>query len=408
MMTEPGLPEKCYQPVISGDLGVEAMLGEARLRAGLEHYGSEWFRKPLGVLAAALENEAGLSPQGRIGYREHIIRSLINRLRMMEQIRLHPEILSETLEVACVIVGLPRTGSTMFQRMLTAMPEMTGVLWWELQNFAPFPAEVHGEPLERRAEAQQIMQDWLAATPELASIHPMSVDQADEESVLLDHVFSGTAPEMFAWVPSFFEFQANWDQREAYADLALMLRFLQWQAPGRAGRKWILKAPTHLTAPEAVLETFPDALIVTTHRDPKDVIPSVCSMTYTLYKLFAAEPDPLAIGSFFPDRWAKAFAHFDRIRSASTGERFMDVNYLEVLKDPIGQAKRVYKRLGLEITPEAEAAVTDWLAENGRSERPSHNYDLATFGLSADGLDVQFAAYRQKYLNRDFLETGCD
>ncbi len=136
-MNEPATQTR-FEPVYSGDLDVPGMLDEARRRAGLQDYGAEWFRKPLEVLAAALDREAALSGQGRIGYREHIIRSLVNRLRMMEQIRLHPEILDEKLEVACVIVGLPRTGSTMFQRMLTVMPGMTGVWRWELQNFALF------------------------------------------------------------------------------------------------------------------------------------------------------------------------------------------------------------------------------------------------------------------------------
>lgn len=384
-------------PVYSGVLEVEDALEEARRRTGLSDFGSEWFRRPLGVLIAALDKEAGLSEQGRVGYREHIVRSLINRLRMFEHIRLHPEILDEKLDVACVIVGLPRTGSTMFQRMLTSMPGMTGVLWWELQNFAPLPGEVRGKPEARRAEAEAIMRDWLAATPELASIHPMSVDQPDEEAVLLDHVFTGVPPEMFAWVPSYFAWLATWDQREAYADLALMLKFLQWQAPDRKGARWILKAPTHMTAPEAMLETFPDALIVSTHREPKEVIGSICSMTLTLYRLFADNPDPLAIGSYFPKRWADAFTRFDAVRRQKAPGRFLDVHYLEVLKDPIGQARRVFERLGLPLTPEAETAMRTWLAENARGDRPAHDYDPATFGLTDELFDELFADYRRNY-----------
>lgn len=382
----------------AGLLEIDSLLTEARSRTGLDDFGSDWFLKPLRPLTKALTSEDKLSDAGVIGYREHIVRSLVNRLRMFECIRQHPEILDEHLDVACVIIGLPRTGSTLFQRMLSAMPGFTSTLWWELQNFAPFPNEKRGQPTERIAEAREIMDAWLAATPDLASIHPMAVDQSDEEAVLLDHVFTGVPPEMFAWIPTYFEFLSTWDQREAYADLALMLKFLQWQSPGRKGKKWVLKAPTHLTAPEAVFETFPNALIVTTHREPRDVIPSVCSMTLTLYKQFSYKPDPIDIGRYFPKRWADAFQQFDDVKSQKDPVRFVDVNYLEVLKEPMKQVLRVCERMGLEVTPQAEAAVMEWLNENKRDDRPSHKYEAEEFGLTAAGLDEMFAVYRSKYL----------
>ncbi len=387
---------------IAGEAGTipletDALLRAARQRAGLTDIGPEWILEPFEIYVRALRTEANLTPSGAAYMSDMIIRRLVNRLRMIEAIRLHPEILEEKLIILAAILGLPRTGSTMLQRVLTSVPGINGVRWWELQNFSPFPGEIPGQPVERIKFAEKMVEAWLAATPEFATIHPLSATQVDEESILLHSMFAGLL-EYAAPVPSFVSWQNTTDFRATYADLRTELQFLQWQEPSRRGRPWLLKAPEHMIAPEALLEIFPDARVIITHRDPIEVLPSICSMHYTIQKLAIAAPDRMRIGRSNLDRWAAALERLTALRERIGDARFIDVSYRDLVKDPVGQARRVLTALGLRLDAEGEAAVVAWLAENARDQRASHVYTAADFGLDAQEMNAAFANYSRRFI----------
>jgi hypothetical protein len=378
-------------------LQADALLEAARSRAGLTDIGPEWILEPFRIYVRALAEEAHLTPQGAAHMSETIIRRLVNRLRMFEAIRLHPEIMDEELIIMAAIVGLPRTGSTMLQRVLTAIPGINGVRWWELQNSAPFPGEVPGQPVERLQFAEKMVEDWLAATPEFATIHPLSATQVDEESILLHNMFAGLL-EYAAPVPSFVAWQATTDFRATYEDLRNELKFLQWQEPSRRGRPWLLKAPEHMLAPEALLEVFPACKVIITHRDPIQVLPSICSMHYTIQLLAVDQPDRLQIGRSNIDRWAHALEKLTALRQRIGDDRFIDISYRDLLRDPVGEARKTLAALGLTLDADGEAAVTGWLAENARDQRASHVYTPAEFGLDEAEMSTRFGNYIRRFI----------
>jgi hypothetical protein len=378
-------------------LDADALLQAARQRTGLTDIGPTWILEPFEIYVRALGTEAHLTAQGAAYMSETIIRRLVNRLRMIEAIRLHPEIRDEELIILAAIVGLPRTGSTMLQRVLTSVPGINGVRWWELQNFSPFPGEIPGQPVERIQFAEKMVEAWLAATPEFATIHPLSATQVDEESILLHSMFAGLL-EYAAPVPSFVAWQNTSDFRETYADLRTTLQFLQWQEPARRGRPWLLKAPEHMIAPEALLEIFPGAKVIITHRDPVQVLPSICSMHYTIQKLAIEAPDRMLIGRSNLERWAAALQRLTTLRAKIGDARFIDVSYRDLLSDPVGQARQVLTALGLTLDAEGEAAVNAWLAENARDQRASHVYTAADFGLDDAEMEAAFANYSRRFI----------
>jgi hypothetical protein len=378
-------------------LQTEALLAEARRRAGLQDLGPQWILESLGAYVHALRTEGNLTAGGAIYTADIIIRSLVNRLRMMEAIRLHPEILAEDLKVLAAIIGLPRTGSTLLQRILASVPGINGVRWWELQNFAPFPGEVSGQPLERVRFAASMVADWLAATPELAAIHPLSATQVDEESILLHNMFCGML-EFRAPVPSYVAWLHTADLRAAYTDLRTTLKFLQWQEPSRRGKPWVLKAPEHMIAPEALLATFPDSKVIVTHRNPVQVLPSLCSMHYTLQRLMVAHPDRLKIGRANLKFWGPTLEKFTALRERIGAGRFMDIGYRDLLKDPVGEAQKALAGLGMTLDAQGDAAIKSWLAENARDQRASHSYTAEEFGLTEREIENGFANYIGRFI----------
>lgn len=375
----------------------EQLLQQARERAGLSDFGDLWFIEPMDRYIEASNREGRLTPAGVASMTEVVVKGLVSRLRMVEDIKRHPEILDEKVEVAGIILGLPRTGSTIFQRLLASAPGMTGLRWYEAQNVAPFPGEERGNPVERRAYAQAMIDGWLQLSPELASIHPLDPDAPDEEILVLGQMFVSTMIEGMNFVPSFARWLNGYDQSRGHEDLKTILQYLQWQDPSRRGAKWILKSPSNLPYVEVAAKAFPNALLIMTHRDPVETVPSYISMQAALYKLSATVSDRDVSGFWFP-RLAEWMRMFEAARERIGEDRFIDISYKDVGKDPMNQAQRVLSRIGIPVDDRLEAALTEFLAGNKREQRPMHDYSLERFGLDEEEIKQAFAAYRQRYI----------
>ncbi|AZI34939.1 hypothetical protein NT2_02_05670 [Caenibius tardaugens NBRC 16725] len=375
----------------------ENLLQQARDRAGLNDFGDMWFIEPMDKFLESANAEAKLTPAGFAGQTEVIVKGLTSRLRMIEDIKRHPEILDEKVEVAGVILGLPRTGSTIFHRLLAAAPGMTAIRWFEVQNFAPFPGEEPGNPADRRAYAQAMIDGWLELSPELNSIHPLDPEAPDEEIIILGQMFVSTMVEGMTFCPSFTRWLDTYDQSKGHEELKTILKYLQWQDPSRRGKKWILKSPSNLPYAELVANAFPDALLIMTHRDPMDVVPSYVSMEAALYKLSSTLTDR-EVGEFWFQRLAGWMRSFQEARTRIGEDRFIDIDYRQVAREPLIQAERVLSRIGIERNEQLEEALTEFLAGNKREQRPAHEYSLDRFGLDEAAILDAFADYRARYI----------
>jgi hypothetical protein len=380
--------------------GRHVLASRAQAQTGLDDFGDLWIFENLDMLIPALNGEARLDGAGAAGAEAMIVRALSNRLAHVDLIRRHPEILQEHVDVAAVLVGLPRTGTTMLHRMLAAAPGMTGVRWWEAQNYAPFPGNAPGDPAPRRAAAEGIMGYMLEHAPDLLSIHPMSVDQPDEELIILGQLFSSTMIEGMYYVPSYASWLMRHSRMRCYADLKQILQSLQWQDKSRKDKKWVLKTPGHLMALDAVLYSFPSAKIVMTHRDPVATLPSYASMEATLYAMGGSSIDRVSVGHFWEVRLAELLGEFMRQRDLSGGGRFIDVSYADLTARPIEEGKRVLAEAGIVVTDEIIAGMGEWIEANRREDRAPHKYTMADFGLETAQIEARFAAYRARFLPR--------
>jgi hypothetical protein len=378
----------------------ETLLAAARDRTGLSDFGDTWFFEPMDRYIAAANAEGKLTPDGFAGQTESIVKGLASRLRMVEDIKRHPGIMDETVEVAAIILGLPRTGSTVFHRLLASAPGMTAIRWYEAQNYAPLPGDEPGNPQARRAYAEAMISGWLNLSPELASIHPLDPDAPDEEIIILGQLFITTMVEAMTFVPSFAEWLNGYDQSQGYEDLKTILKYLQWQDPTRRGKKWILKSPQNLPYTDIIAKAFPQAVLVMTHRDPLEVVPSYVSMEAALYKLNSVHSDE-AVGGFWFPRLAEWMKRFEASRTRIGEDRFIDIDYREVAREPLKQAEHVLARIGIPLDAAIEAALTEFMAGNKREQRPLHDYSLERFGLNEADVREAFASYRARYITKE-------
>ena len=375
----------------------KTLLNAARERTGLSDFGDTWFFEPMDQYIAAANAEGKLTQAGFGGQTESIVKGLASRLRMVDDIKRHPEIVDEKVEVAAIILGLPHTGSTIFHRLLASAPGMTAIRWYEAQNYAPLPGDEPGNPVARRAYAEAMIEGWLNLSPELASIHPLDPEAPDEEIIILGQLFITTMVEAMTFIPSFARWLDDYDQSKGYEDLKTILKYLQWQDPSRRGKKWVLKSPQNLPYTDVIANAFPQAVLVMTHRDPLEVVPSYVSMEAALYKLNSVHSDE-AVGGFWFPRLAGWMKRFEEARARIGEDRFIDIDYREVAKEPLKQAQRVLAHIGVPLDGAIEAALTEFMAGNKREQRPMHDYSLERFGLNEADVREAFASYRARYI----------
>lgn len=378
-------------------INANEILDQAKSETGLSDLGEPLFFEGLNKLIDSINNEASLNEIGIQAQPIRIQGLLSNRLRFEEDLKKFPEILDQEIIAPIVIVGLPRTGSTMTHRLLASDPNHTAMLWWEGRYPALLPGEKRGD-IEARMELGKAEVDAVvAASPEALDIHPWDYKGADEEILLLEHNFLSTVPESFMALPSYSEWIEEQDHTLAYEDLKKFIQYLQWQNPGREKKRWVLKSPHHLGFIDKMISVFPDAKIIQTHRDPIKTVPSFCSMCANLFEPLTTNFDKVFIGKHWSNKLTRALNHCMNI-SEQHPDNFLDLEFLNMIKDPIDEMKKIYEFIGEPFGEKTEVAMEAWREEN-KHEMGAHKYSLEEYDLTESQINDNFAKYQQKYIN---------
>ncbi len=378
-------------------INANEILDQAKSETGLSDLGEPLFFEGLNRLIDSINNEANLNEIGIQAQPIRIQGLLTNRLRFEEDLKKFPEILDQEIIAPIVIVGLPRTGSTMTHRLLASDPNHTAMLWWEGRYPALLPGEKRGD-IESRMELGKAEVDAVvAASPEALDIHPWDYKGADEEILLLEHNFLSTVPESFMALPSYSEWIEEQDHTLAYEDLKKFIQYLQWQNPGREKKRWVLKSPHHLGFIDKMISVFPDAKIIQTHRDPIKTVPSFCSMCANLFEPLTTNFDKVFIGKHWSNKLTRALNHCMNI-SEQHPDNFLDLEFLNMIKDPIDEMKKIYEFIGESFGEKTEVAMEAWREEN-KHEMGAHKYSLEEYDLTESQINNNFAKYQQKYIN---------
>ena len=378
-------------------INANEILDQAKSETGLSDLGEPLFFEGLNRLINSINNEANLNEIGIQAQPIRIQGLLSNRLRFEEDLKKFPEILDQEIIAPIVIVGLPRTGSTMTHRLLASDPNHTAMLWWEGRYPALLPGEKRGD-IEARMELGKAEVDAVvAASPEALDIHPWDYKGADEEILLLEHNFLSTVPESFMALPSYSEWIEEQDHTLAYEDLKKFIQYLQWQNPGREKKRWVLKSPHHLGFIDKMISVFPDAKIIQTHRDPIKTVPSFCSMCANLFEPLTTNFDKVFIGKHWSNKLTRALNHCMNI-SEQHPNNFLDLEFLNMIKDPIDEMKKIYEFIGEPFGEKTEVAMEAWREEN-KHEMGAHKYSLEEYDLTESQINDNFAKYQQKYIN---------
>jgi hypothetical protein len=272
-------------------LSKPALMAKASRQAnGLTDFGDPRFEEGLDRLIDALETEDRLNGVGRLIASSHISNLLRQRLLLTEHLRTHPEIRGEKIEKPIFLVGAPRTGTTITHHLLSQDDRFRYPLTWECDELHPplNPATMQSDPRIKRS--QKLIDRSLSLAPDLDAAHPMGAWEAQECALLHAYAFHSETFHVMFNCQTYDRWLTEQDRTWVYEEQRLLLQYMQ-SGGLRPAQSWLLKTPPHMDNIDKILKVFPDARLVTTYREPTEVVASSCKLTGTVFAMAADDID---------------------------------------------------------------------------------------------------------------------
>lgn len=401
-LTDPQFPpgvREVLDAIASSDappLEPDALREAAVAQTGLDDFGEPDFSEPLEILCRSLRTEAGLSRAGIVMASGQLIGHLRTRLRTEDLLRRHPEILETPIKRPIVVAGLPRSGTTHLHNLLSADTALRSLPYWESLEPIPAPDDPPGEAgVAARVERIRTALEFTnGVMPHFKAMHEMTAEHSHEEVQLMTPIFSTCLFESQWRIPEYAEWYAASDQRPAYAYLEKMLQILQWQ---RGGTRWVLKSPSHLEQFGPLIEQFPDATVILTHRDPVTVTASFATMVSYAARTSVEHPDPVAIGHHWAARTQQFLMAAVRDRDLLPADQSMDVLFRDFMADDMAVVEQIYALADQPMPDESRASLTAYRDSHQRGRHGTVQYDLATVGLDLAERRAALRPYSERF-----------
>jgi hypothetical protein len=367
---------------------VEDLHESAARLTGLTDFGPDDYTDGLAVILESYARDADLTPLGQKVARVGLRGALSARLVANAAWAAHPEHAEVPIDRPIFVTGLPRSGTTALHRLLAADPGHQGLELWLAEFPQPRPPRDTwaSNPVFRHIQAGY--QQHHIEHPEFMGVHYIAADTVEECWQLLRQTLRSVSYECLAHLPSY---SAWLRQQDWTGPFRRHRRNLQLIGLADTGRRWVLKNPSHLFSLDAIMTVYPDALVVQTHRDPRAVIGSMCSLAAHATNGWSNTFRGEVIGAGQLELWARGLEEFAAARAKYSPAQFLDVDYADFTADPVGTVESVYRSFGLDYSGAAAAAVRGLHAEaESDAGKPAHRYSLADFGLTEEQVGDRF------------------
>lgn len=375
---------------------VDELIATARAATGLSDFGAASFHEGLVALIDGAEAAGTFNELGVAVLHDQATEMLSLRLSVEDWYRRHPEIDDREISAPLFGLGLPRTGSTALSYLLARDPRSRSLLVWETNSPTPPPEpETYGcDPRIAEAAVRISLIDELA--PKFKTMLPQDPDGPNECLQVMALDFRSPMFGALGDNRAYDEWLDGCDMVSAYEYHRRVLKLLQWRFPPRP---WRLKSPAHMRYIESLVEVYPDARFVMTHRDIAQVIPSVVS-------LLDATSEMLRTGPLAPDfaehqatYWESALRTTLAYRDAGHEHLFHDIQFRDMRPDPMSAVAGLYDWMGVDLTDEVTEAMLDWWGSNPADKHGVHEYRPEDYGIDLDELRRQFAFYNDRFVD---------
>ena len=376
---------------------LEELHHAASAGTGLDDFGDPGYREAMQVLMESYIHDAGLTEAGVQRIRAMLGTVLETRLRLQQAYTRWPKAADVAIRRPLFVTGLPRTGTTALHRLLCLDPAHQGLEHWLTEAPQPRPPKSSWADNPDHQRMQQFLDAHHEAKPEMKGIHFMSPDMVEECWRAERLSMRSIAFQNTAHLPTYSDWLATHDMAPAYEAHRDMLRMIGLDD---LDRRWVLKSPSHLFGLDALMATYPDALVIQTHRHPRTIVASVSSLNHaasaTTSTVFTAD----VVGRDCLDLWARGAETFRAARQRYDAAQFVDVYYEDFVADAPGVVEAIYQQFGLPSSREVHAGVIASHEQSKAGERrPVHRYSLSDFGLAESDVDAKFAGYVDEYFS---------
>ena len=373
------------------DVGtVEDLKASAVKAVGLDDFGGgeDNYVEALSVLLDSYRRDAGLTELGSKMSRFFLRNALVARLLSEASWKQYPEHADVPITAPIFVTGLPRTGTTALHRLLCGDPRHQGLELWLAEFPQPRPPRETWPDNPVFAELDARFKRAHEENPEFTGLHFMTADEVEECWQLLRQSVHSVSYETLAHVPTYARWLSGQDWAKPYQRHRRNLQLIGLNEPEK---RWVLKNPSHLFALDALLDTYPDALVIQCHRPAETILASMCSLAQHTTAGWSDTFAGATIGADALDTWSRGLERFNAVRATRNPAQFYDVEYVDFLRDPSGTVENVYRYFGIEFTDEARRAIgrTDAASKQG-FRAPNHAYSLVDYGLTEQQVKDRF------------------
>jgi hypothetical protein len=372
-----------------------SILKAARRRTGHEDFGDETFREALRALLAAVEGQP-LTSFAHFMLRQTWIQASANRLHYQAFIKRHAEVLEQKVERPVFVLGFPRTGTTLLQNLLSLDPSRRALEFWELTTPVPLiDGDRERDHRKRRTRVERQLKVAYIVAPEMGEVHYIAADTVEECWPLFANTFAVMNFDFQSGIGSIGDFLMNeHDMRVPYREYRDYLQLLLHERPAE---NLVLKCPEHLWFVDALLEVFPDACIVWTHRDPYAAVASYCSLISMQWRTLYGTFDPHETGRHIADRFLLGIERALDARSRHDPSRFYDVGFHQLVDDPTQVVKDICAHFELPYDAGNDDRIAHWLATEREDARGKHVYVGERYGLDRQDIHRRYASYIERF-----------
>ncbi len=381
-------------PTTLHPLEASELIATAQHAAGTEDFGGDEWNEGFARLCDALVREADLHAVGAALVRSELLRTLINRLQIVAA---GPPVESPPITEPWFVCGTARSGTSILHELLALDPANRTPTTWEVSYSCPPQGGDRSIDRARAITADHEVRHWERICPEYLTMHENGGDLPTECIFVTAHTFMSEHWSGVHDVPTYNRWLQRTDLRPAYRWHRRHLAHLQHHTPP-SGR-WVLKAPSHLSALAPLFDVYPDAWVIQTHRDPVRTVPSTISLMATLRWMRSDRVDVHRLTTTMAKGVAQLFDWVRQQRSDGSlpNDRFVDVRDPDLVRDPVATVGAIYDSVGATLTHEHATAIVEYLAVKPQSKHGSHRYSLVDFGLDADDLRTRYGAYCTTY-----------
>tara|TARA_B110000444_G_C18835320_1_gene595618 strand:+ start:1211 stop:2335 length:1125 start_codon:yes stop_codon:yes gene_type:complete len=359
----------------------QRLIDKAIADTGLDDFGNHPLVEPLNILVQSMNAAKDASELGRNHFKSSVCSALTTRLQIENYTTEHPDLLNGIIEKPIFIVGLPRTGTTTLHHLLNQDKNNHTLRLWEAASPVPPPEEATYTTDPRVTKLRTAMSVGGEQMKEMRKLHLSDPEGPDECHLLFTRAIQTMEHPSLFHLPGYSEYIYSTNLNPLYAYHKRQLQLLQYKKPGN----WVLKAPFHQMGLKAILHTYPDAIIVQTHRDPITLMASGASFGHMIRKPWNNNPDPNVSGRDWFTMVDTYIRHFKQDRALLEPPRqgqFLDVQYQQLLSNPLEIVAKIYALAGRKISDNARIDMQNWMDNHPPNKHGKHEYRLKDYGIT--------------------------